>query len=135
MNSPLSNTTAASLAVLSSSDSTCDITGLGGLVGTVVGGGDVATGAGAGEAVVGAGVTEQEVDGLRLAVPVDGCAEGDRLADGGLTVGEGGPLHAVTGGGTKSFSLWPACTAASTRAVNQVVAVGCVGLGVGGETH
>ena len=77
--------------------------GLGGLGGTVVGGGDVAT--------------------------------GDWLADGGLTVGEGGPLHAVTGGGTKSCSLWPACTAASTRAVNQVVAEGCVGLGVGGETH
>ena len=109
--------------------------GLDGLDGTVVGGGDVAAGAGAGEAVVGAGVTEQVVDRLRLAVPVDGCAEGERLADGGLTVGEGGPLHAVTGGGTNTCSLWPACTAASTRAVNQVVAVGCVGLGVGGETH
>ena len=97
----------------------------------VVGEGDVATGAGACEGVVEAGVTEQEVDGLRLAVPVDG----DWLADGGLKVGEGGPLHSVTGGGRKSCSLWPACTAASTLAVNQVVAVGCVGLGVGGETH
>ena len=131
MNSPLFNTTAASSAVSSSSDSTRDITGLGGLVVAVVGGGDVATGAGAGEGVVEAGVTEQEVDGLRLAVPVDG----DWLADGGLNVGEGGPLHSVTGGGRKSCSLWPACTAASTLAVNQVLAVGCVGLGVGGETH
>ena len=131
MNSPLFNTTAASSAVSSSSDSTRDITGLGGLVVAVVGGGDVATGAGAGEGVVEAGVTEQEVDGLRLAVPVDG----DWLADGGLNVGEGGPLHSVTGGGRKSCSLWPACTAASTLAVNQVVAVGCVGLEVGGETH
>ena len=119
MNSSLFNTTAASSAVSSSSDSTRDITGLGGLVVAVVGGGDVATGAGAGEGVVGAGVTEQEVDGLRLAVPVDGCAEGDRLADGGLTVGEGGLLHAVTGGGTNTCKLWPACTAASTR-VDQV---------------
>ena len=59
----------------SSSSSTRYITGLGGLVGTVVGGGDVAAGAGAGEAVVRAGVTEQVVDRLRLAVPVDGCSE------------------------------------------------------------
>ena len=65
--------------------------GLGELNGAVVGGGDV---------VGGAGVTEQVVDRLRLAVPVDGCAEGEQLADGGLTVGEGWPLHAVTGGGT-----------------------------------
>ena len=36
--------------------------GLGGLVGTVVGGGDVVVGAGAGEVVVGAGVGEQVVD-------------------------------------------------------------------------
>ena len=79
-------------------------------------------------------MTEQVVDVLGPAVTVDGCAEGERLADGGLTVGEGGPLHAVTGGGTISCTLWPACTAASTRAV-QVVVVGCVGLGGGGETH
>ena len=63
--------------------------GLGELDGTVVGGGDVVTVAGVGEAVVGAGVTEQVVDKLRLAVPVDGCSKGERLADGGLTVGEG----------------------------------------------
>ena len=63
--------------------------GLGELDGTVVGGGDVAAGAGAGKAVVGVGVTEQVVDKLRLAVPVGGCAIGERLADGGLTVGEG----------------------------------------------
>ena len=36
--------------------------GLGGLDGTVVGGGDVVVGAGAGEVVVGAGVGEQVVD-------------------------------------------------------------------------
>ena len=36
--------------------------GLGGLVGTVVGGVDVVVGAGAGEVVVGAGVGEQVVD-------------------------------------------------------------------------
>ena len=44
----------------------------------------------------------------------------------------------MTGGGTKSCKLWPACTAASTRAVDQVAAVGCVGLGGGegeGEKH
>ena len=105
--------------------------GLGELDGTVVGGGDVVTVAKVGEAVVGVGVTEQ----VRLAVPVDGCAEGERLADGGLTVGEGWPLHAVTGRGTNSCKLWPACTAASTHAVDQVEAVGCVDLGGGGETH
>ena len=109
--------------------------GLGVFDGTVVGGGDVVVGAGACEVVVGAGVAEQVVDRLGLAVLVDGCAEGERLADGGLTVGEGGLLHAVTGGGTNTCTLWPACTAASTRVVDQVVAVGCVGLeGVGG-TH
>ena len=76
--------------------------GLGGLDGTVVGGEDVAAGAGADEAVVVAGVTEMVVDGLLLAVPVDGCAEGGRLADGELMVGEEGPLHAVSMGGTTS---------------------------------
>ena len=86
------------VAVLSEVDKGRQVpVGLGGLDGTVVGGGDVAAGAGAGEAVVGAGVTEQVVDRLGLAVPVDGCAEGERLADGGLTIGEGGPLHAVPG--------------------------------------
>ena len=61
--------------------------GLGELDGAVVGGGDV---------VVGAGVTEQVVDRLRLAVPVDGCAKGERLADGRLTAGGrggGGETH------------------------------------------
>ena len=76
--------------------------GLGGLGGTMVGGGDVVVGAGAGEVVVGAGVGEQVVGRLRLAVLVDGCAEGERLADGGLTVGEGGLIHAVTGGGANT---------------------------------
>ena len=76
--------------------------GLDGLDGAVVGGGDVTAGAGAGEAVVVAGVTEMVVDGLLLAVPVDGCAEGGRLVDGELMVGEGGPLHAVSVGGTTS---------------------------------
>ena len=52
---------------------------LDGLDGAVVGG--------AGEAVVVAVVTEMVVDGLLLAVPVDGCAEGGRLADGELMVG------------------------------------------------
>ena len=60
--------------------------GLGGFNGTLVGGGDVVVGAGAGEVVIGAGVGEQVVDRLGLAVLVDGCAEGERLADGGLTV-------------------------------------------------
>ena len=76
--------------------------GLGGLDGAVVGGGDVTAGAGAGEAVVVAVVTEMVVDGLLLAVPVDGCAEGGQLVDGELMVGEGGPLHAVSVGGTTS---------------------------------
>ena len=31
----------------------------------------------------------RHVDRPGLAVPVDGCAKGERLADGGLTVGEG----------------------------------------------
>ena len=60
--------------------------GLGGFDGTVVGGGDVVVGAGACEVVVGAGVAEQVVDRLGLAVLVDGCAEGEFLAVGGLTV-------------------------------------------------
>ena len=81
--------------------------GLGGFDGTLAGGGGVVVGAGAGEVVIGAGVGEQVVDRLGL-------------ADGGLTVGEGGLIHAVTGGGTNTCKLWPACTAASTR-VDQVV--------------
>ena len=76
--------------------------GLDGLDRAVVGGGDVTAGARAGEAVVVTGVTEMVVDGLLLAVPVDGCAEGGRLADGELMVGGGGPLHAVSVGGTNS---------------------------------
>ena len=66
----MSNSTAANSAVSSSSDSTRDIIGLGGLVWTVVGGGDGEAGAGAGEAEVGAGVSGQVVDRLWLAVPV-----------------------------------------------------------------
>ena len=54
--------------------------GLGGLGGTVVGGGDVVVGAGAGEVVLGAGVGEQLVDRLELAVLVDECEEGEQLA-------------------------------------------------------
>ena len=81
--------------------------GLDGLDRAVVGGGDVTAGSGAGEAVVVTGVTEMVVDGLLLAVPVDGCAEGGRLVDGELMVGEGGPLHAVSVGGTTSRTLWP----------------------------
>ena len=80
----------------SSQVSSCSLSSIG-FDGTLVGGVDVVVGAGAGEVVLGAGVGEQPVDRLELAVLVDGCAEGERLADGGLTVGEGGLIHAVRG--------------------------------------